>query len=271
MVMIFQRTLLQPGLEVTEVSGWHPYRLPTVRVFDLPLLNATEGQAIESLLGMGRCRAAFVNAHCVNVAQTDSEYRQALDSANMLLPDGAGVDLAARWHGRALAANLNGTDLCPLLASEIARRGLPLFLLGGATGVAELAAKTLVHDNPTLKIAGVLDGFAGAEPETAIPAINASGAQVLWVGMGVPKQDIWLHRYQPLLAPRLVMGVGALFDFLSGRVMRAPVLMRRARLEWLWRLGVEPRRMFGRYVIGNAVFLSHAWRASKQASGRSGL
>jgi exopolysaccharide biosynthesis WecB/TagA/CpsF family protein len=271
MVMIFQRALLQPGLDVTEVSSWRPDRLPSLRLFDLPLLNATPAQTIEGMLGMGPCRAAFVNAHCVNVAHSDPEYRRALASADLLLPDGAGIELAARWHGARLTANLNGTDLCPVLANEFARRDLSLFLLGGLPGVAEKAARALVRDVPRLRIAGVLDGFAGAQPDTAIPTINASGAHVLWVGMGVPTQDVWLARHNAALSPRLVMGVGALFDFLSGRVLRAPLWMRRSRAEWLWRLGVEPRRMFGRYVIGNALFLSRAWQASRQASQRGAL
>lgn len=266
--MIFQRALLQPGIDVTEVLDWAPFRLPSIRLFDLPLVNATPAQSIEAMLGKKRCRVAFVNAHCVNVAHDDTEYRQALSSAELLLPDGAGIDLAARWQGGRFVANLNGSDLCPLLAHEIARRNMSLFLLGGLPGVADMAAQALVRDVPRLRIAGVLDGFAGARPETAIAAINASGAQVLWVGMGVPNQDIWLANHHAALAPRLVMGVGALFDFLSGRVTRAPLWVRQMRAEWVWRLGVEPRRMFGRYVVGNAVFLSRAWRASRQAAKR---
>jgi exopolysaccharide biosynthesis WecB/TagA/CpsF family protein len=233
-----------------------------VALFGLRLLNATPQEAVMHLLGAGTGRVAFVNAHCVNVAFRDPDYRAALESADLLLPDGAGMDLAARWHGMQFLANLNGTDLCPLLLAEAAKRGLSVFLLGGKDGVATDAAQTLTRAIPDLRIAGTLDGYAGAVPETAIPVINASGADILLVAMGVPKQDLWLALHAPALRPELVIGVGALFDFLAGRVPRAPLWLRRAKLEWLWRLGVEPRRMFGRYVIGNVVFL---WRAKRAA------
>ncbi|MDD7971575.1 WecB/TagA/CpsF family glycosyltransferase [Roseinatronobacter sp. HJB301] len=236
-----------------------------IRLFGLPLLSASEAQAVGALLGRAKCRAAFVNAHCVNVAYRNPAYRRALDSADLLLPDGAGIDLAARWQGARLAANLNGTDLCPLLLAEAARRGLSVFLLGGQAGVAADAANALSRSFPDLRIAGTLDGFAQATPEVAIPTINDSGADILLVAMGVPLQDLWLAQYAPALRPRLVMGVGALFDFLAGRVRRAPRWIRRIRMEWAWRLAMEPRRMFGRYVIGNLVFLWRARRAARLA------
>ncbi len=266
--MIFQRALLQPGLEVTEVPGWSAFRLPTIRLFDLPLTNATPAQAIDAMLNMERCRVAFVNAHCINVAHDNAAYRRALSSADVLLPDGIGMDIAAHWHREQFVANLNGSDLGPVMAREIARRELPLFLMGGLPGTAKAAAAALVRDNPKLRIAGVLDGYEGARPDTAIATINASGAQVLWVGMGVPMQELWLANHHAILAPRVVMGVGALFDFLSNRIARAPLWVRNMRAEWVWRLGMEPRRMFGRYVIGNAVFLSRAWHASRQTEER---
>lgn len=229
-----------------------------IRLFGLPLLSSTPKHAVEVLLGREKCRAAFVNAHCINVAYNNHAYRNALESADLLLPDGAGIDLAARWQGTPLAANLNGTDLCPMLLAEAARRGLSVFLLGGQAGVAEGAANALSRTLPELRIAGTLDGFVQADPGMAIPAINDSGADILLVAMGVPLQDLWLAQHADALRPRLVMGVGALFDFLAGRVRRAPLWIRRIRMEWVWRLAMEPRRMFGRYVIGNIVFL---WRA----------
>ena len=236
-----------------------------VDLFGMPLLSATRDEAVSLLLAPGRRRVAFVNAHCVNVAFDNAEYREALDSADLLLPDGAGVELAARWHGARLADNLNGTDLCPDLLAQAARRGMAVFLLGGRPGVAQAAADALQTRFPDLRVAGVRDGFAGADPANAIVAINESGAHILLVAMGVPLQDLWLARHRDMLRPDLVMGVGALFDFLSGQVPRAPRLIRKARLEWLWRLGLEPRRMFGRYVIGNVVFLLRARRAARQA------
>jgi exopolysaccharide biosynthesis WecB/TagA/CpsF family protein len=112
---------------------------------------------------------------------------------------------------------------------------------------------------PGLQIAGTRDGFDGLrDTQAAIAAINASGADMVWMATGVPHQDLWLAEHVGALHARYVIGVGALFDFLSGRISRAPLWLRRARLEWLWRLGLEPRRMFGRYILGNASFLARA-------------
>lgn len=235
-----------------------------VAVFGLSVLSASPEQAIAALLGRPKCRAAFVNAHCINMAHRDPTYRAALESADVLLPDGIGMDIAARLHGTAFAANLNGTDLCPLLLAEAARRGASVFLLGGRNGVAADAAKALGAALPDLRIVGIRDGYSGAAPEGAIPAINDSGADILLVAMGVPIQDIWLAQHAQALRPKLVIGVGALFDFLAGRVPRAPLWVRKTRLEWVWRLAMEPRRMFGRYVIGNVAFLVRAVRAARQ-------
>ncbi len=231
--------------------------LPTLSLFGLRLVSATPDRAVAALLSRPRARVAFVNAHCVNVAARDRAYAAALDSADLVLPDGAGVELAARLHGARLAGNLNGTDLGPRLARAAAGQGMSLFLLGAAPGVAERAAARLQALAPGLCIAGMRDGFAGLQDSAAaIAAINASGADMLWVATGVPAQDVWLARHADALAPRYLLGVGALFDFLAGRVARAPGWMRRARLEWLWRLALEPRRLFGRYVLGNATFLT---------------
>jgi len=233
--------------------------LPIIRLFGLNLISASSSETIHAMLALPSARVAFVNAHCVNIAMTDTAYRGALLKADMLLPDGAGLELAAKLHGARFAANLNGTDLGPELARALAARGLSLFLLGAAPGVAERAGARLQELAPGLRIAGTRDGFAGLrDTQAAIDAINASGADMVWMATGVPHQDMWLAEHANALQPRYLMGVGALLDFLSGRILRAPLWMRRARLEWLWRLGLEPRRMFRRYVIGNVTFLAHA-------------
>lgn len=233
--------------------------LPIIRLFGLNLVSAPRAETIRALLALPRARVAFVNAHCVNVAATDAAYRSALQSADMLLPDGAGMELAAKLHSTRFAANLNGTDLGPELARVLAARGLSLFLMGAAPGVAERAGARLQELAPGLRLAGTRDGFAGLDDtQTAIDAVNASGADMVWMATGVPHQDLWLAQHASALQPRFVMGVGALLDFLSGRIARAPRWMRQARLEWLWRLALEPRRMFRRYILGNIAFLGRA-------------
>jgi len=243
--------------------------LPTIRLFGLDLVSDIPEHVIDQMLNASQARVAFVNAHSVNVSRSDANYRRALLTAHILLPDGAGMEIAAKTHGMQFMANLNGTDLGPELARALAARGMSLFLLGAAPGVADRAGSKLQQVAPGLRIAGTRDGFDGLrDPQAAIDAINASGADMVWMATGVPHQDLWLAEHASALQPRYVMGVGALLDFLSGRVSRAPLWMRRARLEWLWRLALEPRRMFGRYVIGNVTFLVHTL-AHRLRHGRS--
>lgn len=233
--------------------------LPAREVVGLPLVDATAQATIEAILAPGRKTVAFLNAHCANVMARDTSYADALRQADMILPDGIGVDLAARMTGQRLTANLNGTDFVPALLRTARQRGLSVFLFGGTPGTAERAADRLCRDLPGLRVVGTRDGFSGAADEAAaIDAINASGADILIVAMGVPRQDVWLARNAERLAPRIRLGVGALLDFLAGNVRRAPVAIRRARCEWVWRLAIEPRRLAGRYLIGNATFLARA-------------
>ena len=246
--------------------------LPAIRLFGLDLVDASADAAIAAMLAPGRRRVAFLNAHCGNVAAHDPAYAAALASADLVLPDGIGVELAARMQGQSFSANLNGTDLVPALLHEAALRGLSVFLFGAAPGVAEAAAAALTRRMPDLRIAGTRDGYEGArDSAAAIAAINASGADLLIVALGVPAQDLWLAEHGGRLAPRLTLGVGALIDFLAGRQRRAPALVRRVRAEWVWRLAMEPRRMARRYLAGNPVFLARAATEALRLRGAIGV
>lgn len=225
----------------------------------LDLVAATTNQTIAALLAPGRRRVFFMNAHCCNVRRANPAYALAVSQADMLLPDGIGVELAGRMTGDRLVANLNGTDFTPALLAAAADQGKSVFLFGGTPGTADAAASTLVHQIPGLKIAGTRDGFAGAkDTEAAIDDINASGADIVLVALGVPMQEIWLHENAHRLDAPLSLAVGALFDFLAGTVSRAPKIIRRARMEWVWRLAQEPKRLTSRYLVGNARFMAHA-------------
>ncbi|WP_425053122.1 WecB/TagA/CpsF family glycosyltransferase [Psychromarinibacter sp. S121] len=235
-----------------------------INLFGLDVVSADAQSVIDELLVPGRrSRVAFLNAHCANVARRDAAYYDALATADMVLPDGIGVELAGKMQGRRFVANLNGTDFTPALLRQAATRGLTVFLLGGQPGVADAAADTLCLKIPGLRVVGTRDGFGGmANDRAAIAAINAAQPDILLVAMGVPKQDLWLARNAHRLDARITLGVGALFDFLAGRVARAPLAVRKAKCEWIWRLAMEPRRMAGRYVVGNATFLAHAAKAA---------
>ncbi len=236
---------------------------PTLHVMGVPLVNAKKRNAIREILTPGRRVVSFLNAHCVNVASSDQNYAAALQRSDLVLPDGIGIEIAAKMQGDAIVENLNGTDLTPDLLKVAARKGLKVFLLGGKPGTAEAAANAICDKIPDLQIAGTRNGYEGvADPIAAIDHINRSGADILLVAMGVPLQELWLDRHKSKLKPRISMAVGGLFDFWAGNVRRAPKVVRQVKMEWMWRLLMEPRRMAKRYLIGNISFLMRAARAA---------
>ncbi len=185
-----------------------------------------------------------VNPEFMMVAQQDFRFRQVLARADLCLADGVGLLIAARMLGQRLPARVTGSDGVPKLADLAAERGWSLYLLGAAEGIAAQAAEVLQRDNPGLRIVGTFSGSPAAADEDALVArVNASGADVLLVAYGAPKQDLWIARNLPRLQVKMAMGVGGTFDFIAGVVPRAPMWMRRAGLEWLFRLYLEPRRI----------------------------
>lgn len=241
---------------------------------DVTLADATT-DIIDRAAAGRRARVVFVNAHVVTSALDNHAYRETVATADLRLGDGSGLALAARLAGDALGDNVNGTDMLPLLAAEAQRRGTSLFLLGGIPGAAAASADTIARLGCTGAIAGTHHGYfahASAAEHAVIDAINASGAGIVLVGMGVPIQDEWIARNAARLTAPVLIGVGGLFDFFSGRRSRAPKLLRTLGLEWTWRFALEPSRMAHRYLVGNAVFLTHALRcAAKVRMGRRGM
>lgn len=206
---------------------------------------------------------AFLNAHCVNTLYRDEIYKRALAGMDRVFADGSGMRLAARASGIALQDNVNGTDLFPVLCRKAAAAGTGLYLLGARPGIAAAAGQQMQAVNPGLRIAGTRDGYFQGEAGEArvIDDINASGADIVLVAMGVPTQEVWIARNRHLLAAPVVIGVGGLFDYYSGRIPRAPMALRRMGLEWAWRLAQEPRRLARRYLLGNIEFMARvAWQ-----------
>ena len=187
---------------------------------------------------------ATVNPEFVMAAQSDDEFRRVLAAADLCLPDGVGLLYAARRTGRRLPERVPGSELVYRLAERAAARGWPLFLLGAAPGVADEAAGVLRGLYPGLCVAGAYAGSPDpAENEAIVRRVNDSGAMLLFVAYGAPKQDKWIARNRDALpAVRLAIGVGGSLDFITGRAVRAPRWMQRLGLEWLHRLIREPWR-----------------------------
>lgn len=195
----------------------------------------------------------FLNAHCFNLAQKDREYFDILNSCDYLLNDGIGIKIASKIEKLVLKKNLNGTDFIPEIAEMASKKGYKIFLLGAKDGIAEEAAVKLKEKFEGLQIAGVHSGY-GLD-DSVLELINNSKADILIAGMGVPMQEKWIRENKSKLGSvKLFVGGGAILDFLSQRIRRAPLLMRKIGLEWVFRLCLEPGRLWRRYLVGNFLF-----------------
>lgn len=209
------------------------------------------------LVGRGQAKKIYIaNAHTLNLATTHPTFREVLNQADLLLNDGIGVQIASRLAGRPFPDNLVGTDLVPQLCHRVQPGGAGVFLLGGREGVASRAGRRLQELVPGLIIAGVHQGYFGAdESPRIVRAINESGAAILLIGFGNPGQETWIHDNAPSLTCDLCVGVGGLFDHLGGGLRRAPVWMRKLGTEWVQILFQQPRK-WRRYILGNPLFLA---------------
>ena len=216
-------------------------------------------------------RIAFVNADCVNIAAGNSIYQQDLLDMDWVFADGIGVRLAGQLLKQPVRDNVNGTDLFPLLCEQLAAEGRSLFLLGGAPGVAQATADWAMLQYPGLRVIGTQHGFwRPDELHLILEWLHWLQPDVLLVGLGAPRQERWIQENMSKIGSTVVMGVGGLFDYYSGRIPRAPMWMRRIGLEWVWRLVQEPRRLFRRYIVGNWVFMARvmAERVRQALKGR---
>lgn len=232
--------------------------LDTVRLYGLDLWNVDPktcaSRLLDSLDAAAPRAVYFINAHCVNVAAADPDYHAALHRAQALLPDGAGMELSARFAGYPALFNLNGTDMFPYFLEAASRAGLRVGLVGAKPGVAEACRQKQQVRFPLLQFGIVADGYQPQEKLAEL--IRANPPDILFVAMGVPMQELFIERYRNQLGVPLLLAVGALFDFYSGKVSRAPFIVRTLRMEWAYRMMLEPKRLWRRYLLGNIIFLT---------------
>ena len=189
-------------------------------------------------------------------AQRDEKFRAIVNGSALSLCDTVGVLAVARRRGATLRRRVTGVELIDGLCRRCALESLPVYFLGGTPGVAADAAGILEAVHPGLKVAGSRDGyFRPEENADVVAAIRASGAKLLFVGLGFPRQEYWLHEHLKATGCGVGIGIGGSFDVISGRIDRAPTLMRRFGLEWLYRLVKEPHRWRRQLALPYFVWL----------------
>lgn len=193
----------------------------------------------------------------VVLAQRDERFRTIVNSSVLSLCDTVGLLTVARHRGAALRERVTGVELTERLCATAAAQGVPVFFLGGAAGVAADAAAVLEVRFPGLIVAGTQDGyFAEAGSAGVVATIRNSGAKLLFVGMGSPRQEYWLAQHLRATGCGAGIGVGGSFDVLGGRIDRAPRVLRRYGLEWLYRLAKEPHRWRRQLALPHFVWLA---------------
>ena len=217
-------------------------RVLGVRVDCLDMRAALE--RVEQLVDAGGHHLiATVNPEFIMRAHREHEFARVLESADLCLADGSGVVWAARRQGCVMRGPVPGVDMIPPLAAMCARRGFRLFLLGAAAGVAAELASRLRTEHPRLEVAAHPGSPDPSSDDETSRLIRAHQTQVLLVAFGAPKQELWIDRMEDRVGVAVAIGVGGAYDYLTGRVPRAPLWMRRAGLEWLHRLIHQPWRI----------------------------
>jgi len=245
------------------------------RIFGIPIdLGSPEDllRMVCGWVGSGRRRRVmYANAHVLNQSLERADLRAALQAADLVYCDGYGVRIAARALELPEPHRMTGADWIWSLAALCEHAGASVYLLGSEPGVAHQAAERLRRWYPRLAIVGTHHGFfeiGSPHAERVVEDINARRPDVVLVGMGTPKQELWVQEHAADVEADVLWTVGALFDYVSGRIPRAPGWLADNGLEWIFRLGIEPQRMWRRYLLGNPVFLG---RVLGQARERQAL
>ncbi len=252
-----------------------PNDLPSIDLFGIRIHRVNMSQAVEAIFGWlnqpaGACRYVVTpNVDHVVMLQDSAPLREAYAQASLILADGFPIVWASRWFGKTLPQRVAGSDLIPaLFQSTTEERPLRVFWLGAAPDVArragEVASKRWPHvntvgwDSPPL-------GFERSpqESERIVAMIDAAHPDLLVVGLGAPKQELWVHRHRERLTAKVAVCAGATIDFVAGARRRAPYWMRCCGLEWFHRAISEPRRLVKRYLRDAWVFPQILWRQSR--------
>ncbi|CAB4344148.1 unannotated protein [freshwater metagenome] len=244
-------------------------RAEVIDVLDVPIALTNYRQTLDwiddAIASDHRGYICVAPVHLVMLAQEDSELAAAVRGADFVVPDGQPLVWSVTALGGKGASRVYGPDLMLEACRRAAETGTKIYLFGGRDSAAlDLLSATLRKRLPGLQIVGAeavpFRRATEAEEATSIEKINASGAEIVWVGTGQPRQELWMARMRPHLDAQILVGVGAAFDFHSGLVPQAPTLLQEAGLEWAFRLVQEPRRLWRRYLVYNPRFISQFLR-----------
>ncbi len=258
-----------------------PTSPPRVEVVGIPLAVSDYAEVVRWMGAMIEADArGYLTAAAVNLvmsAHEDARTLEAVLGATLAVPDGMPLVWALRALGHGRATRVYGPDLMLHFCAKAAAEGIPMYLYGGRDKAALALLEGRLRERfPGLRIAGghspPFRALNPQEEEQVAADIDASGARVVWVGIGQPKQELWMHRMRPHLQAPLLVGVGAAFDFHAGLLAQAPGWMQRNGLEWVYRLVREPRRLWRRYARYNprfvAAFAAQYARERRRASER---
>ena len=236
----------------------------TCPVLEVPIAVVTMAEAIQQVnqwvsTASRAHLVTFVNAHMAVEAQLKPSFRRSLRAMDLNCPDGAPIFwLARKQHGQRVA-KIAGPEFMPRFCEQSVALGTRHFLYGGTEGTAEEACKALQERYPGLVIAGhfcpPFRPLTAGEQQSVISQINESGADVVWVCLGCPKQEQWMSDMRDHLHAKVVLAVGQAFDIVAGRTQRAPAILRHCGAEWAYRLAKEPRRLWKRYLVTNMLFV----------------
>ena len=266
----YQQHLSAKGREKAALFSWQNtaagmlkiYEQRSAMVLGVPFFSGTMDEALNKIDTLVKSRqnhhVAFINAHCLNLAHKDPAYKEVLKKCSAVFADGIGAKIGAAMMGFKVEENVNGTDMFPLLAQKPYR----IYLFGGSPEVASAALEKARAIGGKAEFAGSCDGFFTAKSEEELLAeLDSLKPDLILVALGVPKQEMWISKNLNRLPGSVAIGVGGLLDFVSERIPRAPLWMRKTNIEWCFRLYCEPVRLFKRYIIGNPLFIARVFRS----------
>jgi N-acetylglucosaminyldiphosphoundecaprenol N-acetyl-beta-D-mannosaminyltransferase len=251
------RTLTRPATELLLEVAVHAINM-----------EETAGHIEKLIKERVRPSAYIVQANALSLvsAQENLGYRQAIGSADLVLPDGMPLVWLLRRLCHKDQQRVYGPDLMLRLCSSAAQNGWRCFLYGGEPGVPEQLGQELVRRFPGLLVVGTISPpfrlLSESEEEQVRTTVNSAHPDILWVGLGGPKQDTWMYEHREVLDVSVMHGVGAAFDFITGRVPQAPRWVMNCGFEWLFRLMMEPRRLWKRYTIINFKLIYYLLRSN---------